>query len=238
MPTKKPKSKPRQPKRKAAHKPKGKPVSKKIVSHLEKAGVKFELVPHRKVYTAYDLAQTAGVKLDEIAKTLLVRVELPSLKKRGTYYVVVLPASYNLDLDKVKKALKATKVELVPEKVFKKLGLEPGAVSPFGSLRDFGVMVDRGILKAKQALVGAESFTESVRLRVTDLIKLEEATVAAFSRRNGLKVQKKPSVKAKKKAAVQSKKRLSAASTRSSASKKAVQAKKRPAVRGAVRKKK
>src|SRR3989339_603978 len=186
-------------------KPKAKPASKQIINYLKKSGINFDVIPHRKVYTAYDLAQTAGAKLDEIAKTLLLRVELPMLKKKGAYFVVVLPASYNVDLQKVKRVLKATKVEFAPEKVFKKLGLEPGAVSPFGSLRKFGVLVDSGLLKTKQALVGAESFTESLRLKAKDLIDLEQALVAIVGRKNKLKVRKESSVKKSVKTKVKAK---------------------------------
>ncbi len=183
---------------KAKSKKKEQPASKKIIKHLEKQGVKFELVQHKKVFTAYDLAQTAGAKLDEIAKTLLVKVEIPELKKKGAYYVVVVPASYNVDLQKVKKALKAKKVELAPEKVFKKLGIEPGAISPFGSQRDFGVLIDKGIVKAKQAVVGAESFIESIKMKAKDLVEMEEAVVDSVSKKNKLKLQKKAPTKKKK----------------------------------------
>jgi Ala-tRNA(Pro) deacylase len=186
----------------AKPKVKDKPADKKIIKYLEKQGVKFELVPHRKVFTAYDLAQTAGAKLDDIAKSLLVKVELPELKKKGKYYVVVVPASYNIDLSKVKKALKAKSVELAPEKVFKKLGIEPGAISPFGSQRDFGVLVDKGMLKAKEAILGAESFIESIKMKVNDLVELEDAVVDSVSHKNKLKLQQKsaPAKKIKKSA--------------------------------------
>jgi Ala-tRNA(Pro) deacylase len=167
-----------------------KTAAKKIIKYLEGQGIKFELVPHKKVYTAYDLAQTIGAKLEEIAKTLLVKVELPDLKKKGAFYVVVIPASYQADLQKIKKVLKAKKVELASEKVFKKLGIEPGAISPFGSLREFGVLMDKGLLKVKHAIVGAESFVESLKLKAKDLVKLEEALVANLGQKNKLKLQK------------------------------------------------
>jgi len=188
---------------------KPKPASKQIIKLLEKSGVKFEVVPHKKVYTAYDLAQTAGAKLDEIAKSLLVQVELPQMKKRGQYFVVVLPGSYSLDMKKLKKELKAKKAEMAPEKVMKRLGLEPGAISPFGSLRDVGVVMDKSLVKVKQALVGAESFTESLRMKVKDLVAIEAPLVLTIGKKNSLKLQKKgvkkpvkkPAKKAVKKAA-------------------------------------
>jgi prolyl-tRNA editing enzyme YbaK/EbsC (Cys-tRNA(Pro) deacylase) len=167
-------------------------ASKKITAHLGKRKIKFEVVPHRKVYTAYDLAQTLGAKLDDIAKTLLVQVELPVLKKKEKRnYIVVLPASYYMDFKKLKKALKASKVSIAPEKAMAKLGIKPGALSPFGSLRKLGVVVDKALLKTKDLLVGAESFTESLRMKAKDLVAVEAPVVAQIGKKAGLKLQKK-----------------------------------------------
>jgi prolyl-tRNA editing enzyme YbaK/EbsC (Cys-tRNA(Pro) deacylase) len=175
-------------------------TSKKVTKHLEKKRIKFEVVPHKKVFTAYDLAQTLGEKLENIAKSLLVKVEIPEVKKKGGhYYVVVVPASYNVDFKKLKKALKAKKAEIAPERVMKKLGIEPGATSPFGSMRDLGVVVDKGLLKVKKAIVGAESFTESVRIKVKDLVDSEESLVAVIGKKNTLKLQKQGGKKKRKK---------------------------------------
>ncbi len=173
-------------------------ASKKITVHLGKKNVKFEVVKHRKVYTAYDLAQTLGTELDKVAKTLLVRAELPALKKKDErHYVVVVPASYYLDLGKLKKALGAKKIELVFEKGMKKFGILPGALSPFGSLRGFGVVVDKGLLKTKEAIVGAESFTESLRMKVKDLVAAESPLVAIIGKKNKMKLQAKAKPKRK-----------------------------------------
>lgn len=179
------------------------PPSKKIILHLGKNKVKFDIVEHKKVFTAYDLAQTLGEKLEKIAKTLLVEADLPEFKKKGkNYFVVVVPASYRVELDKIKKALKASKVGLASEKVMKKLGIEPGALTPFGSLHGLGVILDKTLLKTKDALVGAESFTDSLRLKVRDLVALEKPIVGAFGKSSGLKLQKslkKPAKKSAKK---------------------------------------
>lgn len=172
--------------------PASKPASKKIIVHLGKKNVKFEVVKHRKVYTAYDLAQTLGTELDKVAKTLLVKAELPALKKtEARHYVVVVPASYYIELGKLKKALGAKKIELVLEKGMKKLGIEPGALTPFGSLRGFGVVIDKAMLKAKDALVGAESFTEHLRMKTKDFVNAEQPLVLSFGKKNTMKLQVK-----------------------------------------------
>jgi Ala-tRNA(Pro) deacylase len=171
-------------------------VPKKILSYLEKQGVKFEVVPHKKVYTAYDLAQTLGEKLEKIAKTLLIQAEIPQIKKTAKKnYLVVIPASYRANLEKIKKALKAKSVSIAPEKMITKLDIKPGALSPFGKMRDLEVLLDKALLKAKDIIVGAESFTESLRMKVKDLHKIEDALVSAL----GDKVKMGETKKTKKK---------------------------------------
>lgn len=169
-------------------------ISKKVLAHLEANNVKFDVVQHKKVYTAYDLAQTLGEKLEKIGKSLLVQVDLPELKKKGKkHFVVIVPASYQIDLKKIEKALKAKKAELAPEKIFKKLGIKPGALIPFKKVHKAEVILDKALLKTKDFILGAGSFTESLRMKVKDFHKLEDAIVATV----GVKKNKKKTVKKK-----------------------------------------
>ena len=150
-------------------------LSKKVLNHLDKNKIKYEKILHKTVYTAFDLANTLKKKLSEIAKTLLVKAD----KK---YVLVVLPAHYRLDLAKVKKALKAKKVELAPEKMMTKLfKVKPGQITPFGTLHKIETWVDKNLLKTEKAILQAGSFTESLRLKVKDLVKLEGAKLAQLA---------------------------------------------------------
>lgn len=163
-------------------------IPKKILNYLKKNKIKHEILKHKTVYTAYDLANTLAKKLNEIAKTLVVKVD------KG-YVLVVLPANLRLDLAKVKKVLKVKSAELAPEKVMEKVfKVKPGAVTPFGSLHKVEVLLDKALLKTQKAIVSAGSFTESLRLKVKDLHKLEKATLADVG-----KVVKKEAKKALKK---------------------------------------
>lgn len=164
-------------------------IKKKLLKHLDKGGISYEVVPHKKVYTAYDLAQTLRHSLDGIAKTLLVKVELPKVEKRGEYFVVVLPASYRANFNKIKKALKAKKVMMATEKAMMKLGMEPGAITPFGPYHKVEVLLDKALLKTKSALVRAGSYTESLRVKVKDLHKQEGITLGQFGDKAKLKLQ-------------------------------------------------
>jgi prolyl-tRNA editing enzyme YbaK/EbsC (Cys-tRNA(Pro) deacylase) len=170
-------------------------IPKHVITHLKNTKVKFEIVPHRTVYTAYDLAQTLGEKLENIAKTLLVKVELPKVSQLGKkYYIVAVPASYRIDLKAVQKYLKAIKVELAKEKEMVKLGMLAGAGTPFVSMyKDVGLIVDKSLEKTAKGLVRAESLTESLRMKIKDLIKSENALVAKI----GLKAKMPKTQKAK-----------------------------------------
>lgn len=153
------------------------PIPKKLLNHLDKNKIKYEILKHKKVFTAYDLAQTMKKKLQEIAKTLLVKVD----KK---YYLVVLPAHYKLDLGKLKKALKAKKVEIAKEKDMQtKFNVKPGAMTPFGPIHKLEVFVDKSLIKVQQAIFQAGSFTESLKMKVKDFLKTVEAKTGDFSKK-------------------------------------------------------
>ncbi len=171
-------------------------IPKKILKHLEKNKIKFEAVPHRTVYTAYDLAQTLGEKLEGIAKTLLIKIELPKVEKVAPrYYVVAVPASYRIDLKAVNKLLKTAKSQLTGEKEMKLLGMLPGAATPFVTLyENVGLVIDQALAKTSKVLVRAESITDSLRVNMKDLIRSERALVAKI----GLKVKMPSAPKAKK----------------------------------------
>lgn len=165
-------------------------VAKPLLKYLDKAEIKYEIVPHKKVYTAYDLAQTLGEKLDGIAKTLLVKVELPKVDKKGKHYILVIPASYRANFQKIKKQLKAKKVEMALEKNLKKLGVEPGAITPFGGYHKLEVLMDKALLKTQKALVSAGAHTEALRVKVKDLREVENMTLGQFGDKAKLKLQK------------------------------------------------
>lgn len=166
-------------------------IPKNVLNYLDRLGVAYERIEHRTVFTAYDLAQTLRRDLKEIAKTLLVKVD------QG-YAIVVLPASAKLDFAKLKKLLKAKKVSIAGEgDMQKKFKVKPGAMTPFGALHKVPVVVDRALMKTGSALFSAGSFTESLRLKVKDFIKGEQATVGPIGVSAGLKLQ--PAAKPKKK---------------------------------------
>lgn len=174
----------------------------KLVKYLEKAGVKHEILEHRTVYTAYDAAATMKKKLGEIAKSLFIKAD-------KDYYLVLLPADYNLDFKKLGKCIssqteKPVKTVKIPgEKIMENLlKVKAGAMSAFGGLHKLPVVVDKGLIKAKKGIFSSGSHNFSVEMAVKDFVKLEEAILGSFGVKKKIKKQKvvKPKKVVKKKA--------------------------------------
>jgi len=173
------------------------PIPKQIINYLDKRGAKYGIVTHRKVYTAYDAAQTLKKKLDEIAKNLLVKTD------KG-FVLVLLPASKRLDLKQLKKLMNAKgkgvkTVEIPKEGVMVRLlKVKPGALSAFGRLHDLEVYMDKNLRKAKKAIFSSGSFTDSLEMAMKEFEKIEQPVVGAFSEAKKFKPVKKAIKKVKK----------------------------------------
>lgn len=155
-------------------------IAKKIERYLQKNKIKFEIIKHRTVYTAYDLAATLKEKLERIGKTLLVKAD-------DRHVLVVLPANRRLDVARLKKHLGAKRITIASEKdMVKTLKVKPGALTPFGALHKLEVVVDKAMAKATDFFVGAGSFTESLRLKVKDFLRLVDHQQANISTKASL----------------------------------------------------
>ena len=160
-------------------------IPTKISTYLNQQKVDHEFIPHRTVFTAYDLGQTLKVKLDEIAKTLLIKAD-------KDYHLIVLRASDRLDLKKLQKLLAVKKVSIAREQdMAREMNVKPGALTPFGGAHKLPVVLERGLLKAKQALFGSGSFEHSIRMKVKDFVTTESPRLGVFGMKSGLKLQVK-----------------------------------------------
>jgi prolyl-tRNA editing enzyme YbaK/EbsC (Cys-tRNA(Pro) deacylase) len=186
-------------------------IAKKLVKMLEESSKAYEVVEHKTVYTAFDAAQTMKVKLNQIAKSLLVKTNKPLKHGDKPYAIAIVPADKNMDLKKLAKAMttkevRITKVDIPKEGIMKsQFKVKPGAMSAFGSMYKIPVFVDKSLKGT--AVFSSGSFNESIKIKVADYIKLEEAGTGIFSVAKKIKksvVKKKPvkkSTPAKKKPA-------------------------------------
>jgi Ala-tRNA(Pro) deacylase len=150
------------------------PISKPLEKYLKASKVKFEVIKHRKVFTAFDSAETQHEKLSEVVKAVL-------LKGRKNLYLAVLPAGNNCDFKALSK-LAADKLSMAKEKdITQKLKTKIGLIPPFGSLFKLPVFIDKKLLKIKKINLPAGSYTESVIINLKDYLKLEKPVPGNFS---------------------------------------------------------
>ncbi|MCF7820453.1 MAG: YbaK/EbsC family protein [Candidatus Pacebacteria bacterium] len=184
-------------------------IPAKVKAYLDKAGIKHEILEHKTVYTAIDAANTLNKKFSEIAKSLIVKAD-------KDYYLILLPADYNLEPEKLKKALakggnKEVKTIKIPgEKIVDKaLKIKAGALSAFGNLHKLPVIVDKKLAQINKAVFSSGSLNHSVEMAVKDFVKLENAILDNFGVKKKIKIEKAPVKKKTKKAGKTHKKPLS-----------------------------
>jgi Ala-tRNA(Pro) deacylase len=148
----------------------------KLKAFLDKHKVKYVLIQHSTAYTASEIAALAHVPGKELAKTVII-----CIKKKLA--MAVLPASFRIDFDQLKKALKEKDLHMATESEFRDRfpECEVGAMPPFGNLYDMEVFVAESLAEDKEITFNACSHRELIRLAYKDFEKLVKPRVFKFS---------------------------------------------------------
>ena len=103
---------------------------------LDENGIKYVTFQHSPAYTAQEIAQSAHISGKNVAKIVMLKID-------GKMAMAVVPASHQVDLESLKDAANASKVELASEREFKGMfpDCETGAMPPFGNLYGMDVFV-------------------------------------------------------------------------------------------------
>lgn len=151
---------------------------KKLKDFLDSNNIKYITISHSQVYTAQQIAASAHISGEELAKTVIVKVD-------GKMAMAVLPATHKVDFDLLKRAVNAKTVELASEQEFQDMfpGCDVGAMPPFGNLYGMDVFVAETLIKDQEIAFNAGSHTELIRLAYKDYEGLVKPRVVKFSSR-------------------------------------------------------
>ncbi len=185
-------------------------MDKKIQKFFEQSDIKYESIKHRKVYTAFNSAETQHINPKEVVKTVLVKFDKqiafitePGDKiEKFNLILVAVPAGKHLDFKKIDKF-----VLDVQTKLFKKLIKQnPKLPSPIkvrtsvakekdiaGKLKtkyllaplpiyDTPLLVDKKLTLNKNLVFSAGSFTESVKVSSKQYFKIISPILGAFAK--------------------------------------------------------
>ncbi len=149
---------------------------KKLRDFLDSHSIKYVTISHSQAYTAQEIASSAHIPGKELAKTVMIKID-------GKMAMAVLPASYKVDFDLLKKTIGASKVELASEKEFQDIFPEcdVGAMPPFGNLYGMEVFAAESLSEDEEITFNAGSHTELIRLAYKDFEKLVKPKVLKFS---------------------------------------------------------
>lgn len=149
----------------------------KLKDFLDKNKVKYVALRHSEAYTAQEVAASAHLPGQIMAKTVMLLLD-------GQMVMAVLPSTRHVDVERLRKAAGAEQAELASEMDFKGLfpSCEPGAMPPFGNLYGIPVYVDESLREDAEIAFNAGTHTELIRLPYADFDRLVHPTAAAFGR--------------------------------------------------------
>jgi len=149
----------------------------RLKSFLDEQGVRYVTIQHSRAYTAQEVAASVHIPGQEIAKAVMI-------KRNGIMFMAVVPASHQVDFERLREATEAQTLELATEAEFKDLfpNCETGAMPPFGNLYGMDVFVSEALTQDEYIAFNAGTHTELIRLMYADFERLARPTVLSFAR--------------------------------------------------------
>jgi Ala-tRNA(Pro) deacylase len=130
---------------------------------LDSYSIQYVQVSHSLAYTAQGVAALAHIPGKELAKTVIVDVD-------GILAMAVVPASRQVDLDRLRNAAAARSVEIALEAAFRHCfpDCETGAMPPFGNLYGMTVYADEELARDREIAFNAGTHRDLVRMSWAD----------------------------------------------------------------------
>lgn len=143
---------------------------------LAAEGVTYDVTSHRTAYTAQDVASAEGLSGYAVAKVVMAAVD-------DHLVMLVLPAPYRVDLEKVRRDLHADAARLAEEREFANIfpDCDVGAMPPFGSLYGLPVYADESLTRRPRITFNAGSHHETMTIAYADFERLTRPQIVDFS---------------------------------------------------------
>ncbi|NMB56023.1 MAG: prolyl-tRNA synthetase associated domain-containing protein [Leptolinea sp.] len=142
----------------------------KILQTLEDLQIPYQRYEHPPVATVKEAEQYSDLHPGAHCRNLFLR-DKPGKK----HYLVILRIETEVNLNKLARAFKSGRLSFASnERLYRFLGVLPGAVSPFGLVHDIDhevmVILDHTILEADTAGFHPNVNTATIVVKVTDLL--------------------------------------------------------------------
>ena len=152
-------------------------ISRTLNAYLDRERVHYDVLPHPEAFRALAIAQTLHTPGKEMAKVVIVKVQ-------ERFAMTVLPASWNVDLRRLRTVFATHRVRLATEDEITGLfpDCELGAMPPFGNLYGLPVYVDQSLTEDEEIVFQAGTHSDAIRMRYWDFASLAFPVVEEFHR--------------------------------------------------------
>jgi len=146
-------------------------IFENILQILEKSDISYKLIKHEPVFTMEQAAEVCNHKSEQGVKTLLTK--LYTTKRQFEYWLVVWQGNEQIPFADICSKLDFKRSKLArPEEVFDILGIEIGALAPFGYDTEYSVIFDKRLLEREQVFINAGVHDKTIALAPDDLLQL------------------------------------------------------------------
>ena len=144
-------------------------LSPRLHHFLDERHGHYTALTHERTITADQTAAAANIGSRHFAKTVMLKVD-------GKLAMMVMPASYRVDLLRLSRAMGGNFVELAQEDEFRDAfpDCELGAMPPFGNLYGMPVYVDSRLTGQAEIAFSAGSHTDVVRMPYVEFERLAQ----------------------------------------------------------------
>lgn len=146
-------------------------------SYLDEQHIPYNIIHHRRDFTAQETAAHTHTPGHSFAKTVLLYTD-------HGYVLAVLPAHRKIDSDKLTRKLKTQEARLADEDEVSMIcpDCEIGAMPPIGSLYNLPVIASPELVDSTEITFNAGTHDDVIRLQRNDFIRLVQPEIADFTR--------------------------------------------------------
>lgn len=147
----------------------------RIQTLLREQDVPFITQHHREVFTMQSVAAELHEKGARVAKSVIAWVD-------GRLVMLVLPAPYHVDFQRLANLLHAELARAAREEEFKFRfpDCDPGAMPPFGNLYQMPTYMETSLSHQPEMVFQAGTHRDTLKLATADYVRLAKPTLAEF----------------------------------------------------------
>ncbi|MBN2659452.1 MAG: hypothetical protein JXR86_20515 [Spirochaetales bacterium] len=151
-------------------------AAEELIDFLDGKGIKYVIINHSSAYTTSEIAASAHIKGQELAKTVIVKID-------GKLTMIVLPVKYKVSFQMLKEYTGRENIELAGEDEFAPVfqGCMVGAMPPFGNIYGLKTYLDKTLTYDEEIAFNAGNFHQLVKLSLRDYLDLVKPEITHFA---------------------------------------------------------